>query len=77
MEKKWIHSIFFADGRHMRYELGKHDGDTYYGTLFVSEGTGQGSKGEAQNRIIDDNHCEVTQVINGEKMVLHFHRVQD
>jgi hypothetical protein len=72
--KKWVHVIFYGDGAFMRYELDRFKDGVYSGTVYFADATGKTSTGKCQNKIIDNDHFEVTQVVFGESSVLHCFR---
>ena len=76
-EKKWVHTLFFSDGQFMHFTVTKFENGTYYGTFRSTDKEGQTITGEHRNRIIDKDHFEVTDVVNGESTVTHTYRIRD
>jgi hypothetical protein len=73
-EKKWVHAWFEAEGTYGRIDVVKFEKDTYSGPICITDKTGKLVSGECRNRIVGPNHFEITEILDGKKIIMHFHR---
>lgn len=76
-EKKWVHVVFDGSGMHARLEITKFADNTYSGPVYFVDAEGNAASGECRNKIIDQDHFEITQVLNGKTDVQQWHRIKD
>ena len=76
-EKKWIHVLFDGSGMHARLEVTRFADNTYSGPVYFVDADGNAASGECRNKIIDRDHFEITQVLNGKTEVQQWYRVKD
>ena len=73
-KKVWLHTMHRKDGQHLRLELNKFEGDTYFGTSRLVESDGSVIESKWENKVIDKDHFAITTHAGGETTVTHWYR---
>ncbi|MCS7466155.1 hypothetical protein NZK35_05635 [Stieleria sp. ICT_E10.1] len=73
-KKLWLHTMHRKDGQHLRLELDRFKGDTYFGTTWLVEADGSVTEAKWENKVIDENHFAITTRSGGKATVTHWYR---
>ena len=73
-KKIWLHTMHRKDGQHLRLELKKFVGDTYFGTSRLIESDGSVTEAKWENKVIDKDHFSISTHAGGETTVTLWYR---
>ncbi len=76
-KKAWVHSWFTSDGSSGYLEISKFEKDTYVGKGRSVDAEGNTVSGAWRNKIIDENHFEITQETDEGPVVSKWERIRE
>lgn len=76
-KKAWLHSWFSSDGSSGCLEITKFEKDTYIGTGRSVDAEGKTVTGPWRNKIIDNDHFEITHETEQRPIVSKWERIKD